>query len=73
MKRKRGGSTATNLRSFLQRAAAKKKPPEAEVVSPLTNENQMQIVVFQGQSTSGSGTNTIPLEAERGAAAAATS
>ena len=63
MKRKRGGSDATDLRSFLQRAAAKKKPPEAEVVSPPTNENQMQIVVFQGQSSSG--TNTIPLEAER--------
>ena len=65
MKRKRGGSAATDLRSFLQRAAAKKKPPETEVVSPPTNENQMQIVVFQGQSTSGSGRNTIPLEAER--------
>jgi len=64
MKRKRGGSAATDLRSFLQRAAAKKKPPETEV-SPPTNENQMQIVVFQGQSTSGSGRNTIPLEAER--------
>ena len=40
MKRKRGGSAATDLRSFLQRAAAKKKPPETEVVSPPTNENQ---------------------------------
>ena len=46
MKRKRGGSAATDLRSFLQTANAKKKPPEAEVVSPPTNENQMQIVVF---------------------------
>ena len=61
MKRKRGGSAATDLRSFLQRAVAKKKPPEAEVVSSPTNENQMQIVVFQGQSTSGSGRNTIPI------------
>jgi len=61
MKRKRGGSAATDLRSFLQRAVAKKKPPETEVVSPPTNENQMQIVVFQGQSTSGSGRNTIPI------------
>ena len=51
------------MKSFLQRAAAKKKPLESEVVAPPTNENQRQIVVFQGQSSSG--TNTIPLEAER--------
>src|SRR6185437_11621037 len=63
MKRKRGGSAAIDLKSFLQRAAAKKKPLESEVVAPPTNENQRQIVVFQGQSSSG--TNTIPLEAER--------
>ena len=63
MKRKRGGSAAIDLKSFLQGAAAKKKPLESEVVAPPTNENQRQIVVFQGQSSSG--TNTIPLEAER--------
>ena len=63
MKRNRGGSAAVDLKSFLQRVAAKKKPLESEVVAPPTNENQRQIVVFQGQSSSG--TNTIPLEAER--------
>ena len=30
MKRKRGGSAATDLKFFLQRAAAKKKSPEPE-------------------------------------------
>ncbi|PUZ56194.1 hypothetical protein GQ55_5G276200 [Panicum hallii var. hallii] len=63
MKRKKGGNAATDLKSFLQRAAAKKKPLEPEVVTPSTNESQMQIVVFQGQSTSG--TNTIPSEIVR--------
>ena len=63
MKRKRGGNAATDLRSFLQRAAAKKKPTEPEVVTPCTNENQMRIVVFQGHSTSG--TCPIPSEAVR--------
>ncbi|RLN07911.1 zinc finger MYM-type protein 1-like [Panicum miliaceum] len=63
MKRKRGGSATTDLRSFMQRVAAKKKSSEPEVVTPSTNESQMQIVVFQGQSTSG--TSTISPEAVR--------
>jgi ABC-type thiamine transport system substrate-binding protein len=44
MKRKKHGSVATDLKSFLQRAAAKQKLPEPEVVTPSTNESQMQIV-----------------------------
>jgi len=49
MKKKWGGSAAIDLKSFLQRAAAKKKPFESEVVAPPTNENQRQIVVFSSE------------------------
>ena len=53
MKRKKGGSATTDLRSFLQKAAAKKKQSKAKNVLPSTNKSQMQLVVFQGQSDSG--------------------
>ena len=42
MKRKKGSSAVTDLRSFLQKSAAKKKQTEPEIVTPSTNENQMQ-------------------------------
>ena len=64
MKRKKGGSAATDLRSFLQKAAAKKKQSQAENVLPSTNESQMQLVVFQGNNDSGTGTSVEPPEAE---------
>jgi len=48
MKSKKSGSVTYDLKSFLQRAASKKKPPELEVVTSSINESQMQIVVFQG-------------------------
>ena len=52
MKRK-GSSAIADLRSFLQRTA-KKKQSEPEIVTPFsTNESQMQLVVFQGQSDTG--------------------
>jgi hypothetical protein len=49
MKRKKGGSVATDLRFFLQRAAAKKQSQTGNVL-PSNNESQMQLVVYQGQS-----------------------
>jgi hypothetical protein len=49
MKRKIG---ATDLKAFLERAAAKKKQTESQT------ENQCnQLVIFQGQDGSGSGTS----------------
>jgi hypothetical protein len=45
MKRKNGSSATTDLRSFLQKSAAKKKQSEPEIVTPSTNENKMQLVV----------------------------
>ena len=54
MKRKKSSSAITDLRSFLQKSAAKKKQTEPEIVTPFsTNESQMQLVVFQGQSDTG--------------------
>ena len=53
MKRKKGDSATTDLRSFLQKAVAKKKQSKAKNVLPSTNKSQMQLVVFQGQSDSG--------------------
>jgi hypothetical protein len=51
MKRKKAGSSATtDLKSFLQRRAAKKKDLQPEIAIPSTNESQMQLVVFHGQS-----------------------
>jgi len=49
MKRKKSSSAITDLRSFLQKSAAKKKQTEPEIVTPSTNESQMQLVVFQRQ------------------------
>lgn len=63
MKRKgRGSSATTDLRTFLQRSAAKKKQaePEPEIVAPSINESQMQLVVFQGQSD----TRTSPVQSQ---------
>ena len=62
MKRK-GSSAITDLRSFLQRTA-KKKQSEPEIVTPFsTNESQMQLVVFQGQSDTG--TSSVQPQPER--------
>ncbi|XBI84352.1 hypothetical protein VPH35_092685 [Triticum aestivum] len=59
MKRK----NTTDLRSFLERVAAKKKKSEPTSATPSSNESQLQLVMFQGQS--GSETHTIPPEPER--------
>ena len=40
MKRKKGSSAVTDLRSFLQKSAAKKKQTEPEIVTPSTNERE---------------------------------
>ena len=61
MKSKNTGTT--DLRVFMARAAAKKRQPEPNSVTPSSNESQMQLVVFQGQSDSG--TQTVPTEPER--------
>ena len=53
----------TDLRAFLERAAAKKRQHETMSATPSSNESQMQLVIFQEQS--GSGTQTIPPEPER--------
>ena len=53
----------TDLRSFLERVAAKKKNSEPTSATPSSNESQLQLVMFQGQS--GSETHTIPPEPER--------
>jgi hypothetical protein len=64
MKRKR--SNTTDLRSFLQRAAAKKKQSQDQVeqeqerVIPSTDQSRMQLIVFQGQNSSE--ISTIPLD-----------
>jgi hypothetical protein len=60
MKRKKGGNAATDLRSFLERTAAKKKQSQASNVPQSNNESQMQLVVFQGHS--GIGASTQPPE-----------
>jgi hypothetical protein len=39
MKRRKSSGAATDLRSFLERSAAKKRQSESEVVSPSSNEN----------------------------------
>ena len=58
---KRKNSNTTDLRAFLARAATKKRQTEPESVNVTTssNENQMQMVVFQWHSDSAFGTNTI--------------
>jgi len=66
MKRKK--SNTTDLRSFLQRAAAKKHSQdkveqEVEGGIPSTNQSCMQLVVFEGQ-TDGSGPSIISPEPE---------
>jgi hypothetical protein len=60
MKRKKEGNAATDLRSFLERTAAKKKQSQASNVLQSNNESQMQLVVFQGHS--GIGASTQPPE-----------
>jgi len=66
MKRKK--SNTTDLRSFLQRAAAKKHSQdkveqEVEGGIPSTNQSCMQLVVFEGQ-TDGSGPSIVSPEPE---------
>jgi hypothetical protein len=60
---------------FHGKKAAKKRQSETESAAPSSNENQMQIVVFQEQSGSGqsgseqaspSGTNRVQCELVRG-------
>ena len=47
MKRKKGSSAVTDLRSFLQKSAAKKKQTEPEIVTPSTNaENLIKLAKF---------------------------
>ena len=52
MKRRKGGSATTDLGSFLERTAAKKRQSEPGV-SPTIDESQLQMVVFQEHSSSG--------------------
>ncbi|XBH75910.1 hypothetical protein VPH35_102630 [Triticum aestivum] len=61
MKSKNTGTT--DLRAFMKRVAAKRKQPEPTSATPSSNESQMQLVIFEGQS--GSETHTIPPEPER--------
>ena len=51
MKRKTTGTT--DLRAFLERAAAKKRHPEPMSVTPSSNESQLQLAIFQGKSGNG--------------------
>src|SRR6266498_1181119 len=67
MKRKNG--PAIDLKSFLQRAAAKKRAQEqtqGNLDPSISKESQMQLVIYQGQPeiASGSGTSTIPPKPE---------
>ena len=55
---KRKSSATTNLRAFLARAAAKKN----DSVAPFSNEREMQLVIFQGQTET---SNATPIEQER--------
>ena len=57
MKRKKGSSAVTDLWSFLQKSAAKKKQTEPEIFTPSAIESQMQLMVFQGQSDTGTSTS----------------
>jgi hypothetical protein len=67
---KRKNSNTTDLRSFIERAAARKKQSQPEVQQEVegvirsTNESCMQLVVFEGQDDSGTGTSAIPPEPE---------
>ncbi|XP_044354273.1 zinc finger MYM-type protein 1-like [Triticum aestivum] len=61
MKSKNTGTT--DLRAFMARVAEKGKQPEPTSATPSSNESQMQLVIFEGQS--GSETHTIPPEPER--------
>jgi hypothetical protein len=58
LKMKRKSSATTDLRAFLARAAAKKK----DIVVPSSNEREMQLVIFQGQTET---SNATPAEQER--------
>jgi hypothetical protein len=58
LKMKRKSSATTNLRAFLVRAAAKNK----DIVASSSNEREMQLVIFQGQTET---SNATPTEQER--------
>jgi hypothetical protein len=58
LKMKRKSSATTDLRAFLARAAAKKKV----IIAPSSNEREMQLVIFQGQTET---SNATPAEQER--------
>nr|ACG36797.1 hypothetical protein [Zea mays] len=49
---KRKSSATTDLRAFLARFAAKKK----DIVAPSSNEREMQLVIFQGQTETSNAT-----------------
>jgi hypothetical protein len=57
LKMKRKINATTDLRAFLARAAAKKKDSAA----PSSNEREMQLVIFQGQTETN---NAMPAERE---------
>ena len=62
MKRKNGPTV--DLKSFLQKAAAKKKAQEQQtqgnVDASISKESQMQLVIYQGPSVNASGSGTSP-------------
>jgi len=68
---KRKNNVTTDLRSFMARAAAKKRQPEPESVPQSCNQSLMQMVVFEGQSgsgqafDSGASTSRVPSEPAR--------
>ena len=53
MKRRKGGSATTDLRSFFWKELLQKKRQSEPGVSPTIDESQLQMVVFQEHSSSG--------------------
>ena len=66
MKRKKGSSAVTDLRSFLQKSAAKKKQTEPEIVTPSTNaENLIKLAKFYPHDFTFEEMNQLPFQSNR--------
>ena len=66
MNRKKGSSVVTDLRSFLQKSAAKKKQTEPEIVTPSTNaENLIKLAKFYPHDFTFEEMNQLPFQLNR--------